>query len=160
MDATQPTSTICNSPSLSASASLCCYGTSSRDQDCTNITSLPSTNTDEARFNFFSLHVTFQDAACKNQLRIWALLLGVEQHKCMDGNTGEHLLSIALAGKGDKQILLASLFSLLMLPPPFPFLAAFTPAEMPVSCTHWRQPGKLSSDYEGQSKPFWEAQSL
>lgn len=53
MDATRPTSTICNSPSLSASASLCCYGTSSRDQDCTNITSLPSTNTDEARFNFF-----------------------------------------------------------------------------------------------------------
>lgn len=53
MDATRPTSTICNSPSLSASASLCCYGTSSRDQDCTNITSLPSTHIDEAHFNFF-----------------------------------------------------------------------------------------------------------
>lgn len=127
---------------------------------CTDVTSLPSTNTDEARFDSFLCMSHFSVLLARSSSESGLCSLEWSRHKCTDGNTREHLLSIALVGKGDVQILLASLFSFLTLPPPFPFLAAFAPAEMPVPCICWRQPGKLSPDFEGHSKPFWEARSL
>lgn len=101
------------------------------------------------------MNAAFQHAACKNGLRTWAPLLGVGQAQMQGCEYQRAFAFNCSCWQGGH----ANTFGLSSFPP-FPFLAVFAFAQVPMPRVCWRQPGKLNPDFEGHSKPFWEARSL